>query len=150
MVINISNEIQKRYLPTNYVVFKCLFGNAGNERITTKFLEYVVGEKIEKVSTDFKLDLIRENQYMIYSAVQEINTRLADLEISNKQLLQIIHSANQNVSQMRTELDRLQKTSQLTAYYAQRAQVELEYMNRMNFYAKKYDNAGFFLQRPPV
>lgn len=97
-----------------------------------------------------RLDLIRENQYMIYSAVQEINTRLADLEISNKQLLQIIHSANQNVSQMRTELDRLQKTSQLTAYYAERAQVELEYMNRMNFYAKKYDNAGFFLQRPPV
>lgn len=61
MTKNISNERRRKYLPTNDVIFKCLFGNAGNERITAKFLEDILGEKIEEVSTDFKLDLIRDH-----------------------------------------------------------------------------------------
>lgn len=55
-----NSKAQRKYLPTNDVIFKCLFGNAGNERITKKFLEYVTGEKIEEVSTDFKLELLKE------------------------------------------------------------------------------------------
>lgn len=60
MVKCTKTQSQKKYLPTNDVIFKCLFGNAGNEQITRNFLEYVVGEKIEEISTDFKLDLLKE------------------------------------------------------------------------------------------
>ncbi|MBO5349552.1 MAG: Rpn family recombination-promoting nuclease/putative transposase [Clostridia bacterium] len=49
------------YGPTNDVIFKCLFGNKGNEKIAKSFLEYVTGEKIEQISTDCKLDLQRKS-----------------------------------------------------------------------------------------
>lgn len=43
--------------PKNDVVFKCLFGARGNEKITKDFLEHVIGEKIEEITTDWKLEL---------------------------------------------------------------------------------------------
>ena len=60
MVKITEEQKQKRYMPTNDVIFKCLLGNAGNERITKSFLESVVGEQIEEISTDFKLELLKE------------------------------------------------------------------------------------------
>lgn len=48
----------KKYLdPKNDVVFKCLFGARGNENITKDFLEHVIGEKIEEITTEWKLEL---------------------------------------------------------------------------------------------
>lgn len=47
--------------PRNDVVFKCLFGARGNERITKNFLEHITGEKIEEITTDWKLELERSS-----------------------------------------------------------------------------------------
>ena len=75
---------------------------------------------------------------------------LCDIEDSNKHLIGAFNSANCSIAQLNTEISQLQQTSQLNIYYAKRMQTELEYMNRMNFFAGKYDDAGFFLKRPPV
>ena len=60
MTENLTDSQTPKYLPTNDVIFKCLFGNPGNERITKSFLEHITGEKIEEISTNFKLELLKE------------------------------------------------------------------------------------------
>ena len=60
MAKSLTNTPSPKYLPTNDVIFKCLLGNPGNERITKSFLEHITGEKIEEISTNFKLELLKE------------------------------------------------------------------------------------------
>ena len=60
MAKSLTNTPSPKYLPTNDVIFKCLLGNPGNERITKSFLEYITGEEIEEISTNFKLELLKE------------------------------------------------------------------------------------------
>ena len=60
MTENLTDTQNPKYLPTNDVIFKCLLGNPGNERITKSFLEHITGEKIEEISTNFKLELLKE------------------------------------------------------------------------------------------
>ena len=52
--------ITKSMLPTNDVVFHCLFGAKGNERITKKFIEKIIGRNIESINLDKNLNLKRE------------------------------------------------------------------------------------------
>lgn len=42
------------------IVFKCIFGKKGNEKITKKFLEDILGEDLESVTVDWKLELNRD------------------------------------------------------------------------------------------
>ena len=60
MTKKLTNTPKPKYLPTNDVIFKCLLGNPGNERITKSFLEHITGEEIEEISTNFKLELLKE------------------------------------------------------------------------------------------
>ena len=60
MAKSLTNTPSPKYLPTNDVIFKCLLGNPGNERITKSFLEHITGEKIEEISTNFQLELLKE------------------------------------------------------------------------------------------
>ena len=60
MAKSLTNTPSHKYLPTNDVIFKCLLGNPGNERITKSFLEHITGEEIEEISTNFKLELLKE------------------------------------------------------------------------------------------
>ena len=60
MAKSLTNTPSPKYLPTNDVIFKCLLGNPGNERITKSFLEHITGEEIEEISTNFKLELLKE------------------------------------------------------------------------------------------
>ena len=60
MAKSLTNTPIPKYLPTNDVIFKCLLGNPGNERITKSFLEHITGEEIEEISTNFKLELLKE------------------------------------------------------------------------------------------
>ena len=60
MTEKLANNSKPKYLPTNDVIFKCLLGNPGNERITKSFLEHITGEEIEEISTNFKLELLKE------------------------------------------------------------------------------------------
>ncbi len=50
-----------KYGPMYDVIFKCLFGDRQNEKITKSFLENVIGDKIESITTDCKLELQRES-----------------------------------------------------------------------------------------
>ena len=60
MAKSLTNTPSPKYLPTNDVIFKCLLGNPGNERITKSFLEHITGDEIEEISTNFKLELLKE------------------------------------------------------------------------------------------
>ena len=60
MTKKLRNTPRPKYLPTNDVIFKCLLGNPGNERITKSFLKHITGEEIEEISTNFKLELLKE------------------------------------------------------------------------------------------
>lgn len=55
------SETQTYLNPQNDIVFKCLFGAKGNEKITKDFLEHIIGEKIEEITTDWKLELDRSS-----------------------------------------------------------------------------------------
>lgn len=48
---------KKQYGLTSDVYFKCLFGSKGNESITKNFIESIIGEKMDSVTTDYKLEL---------------------------------------------------------------------------------------------
>ena len=50
-----------KYGPMYDVIFKCLFGNKENEKITKSFLEDVIGDEIESITTDCKLELQRNS-----------------------------------------------------------------------------------------
>lgn len=119
------------------------------------------------------LDTIRQNQYMVYSAIQDANrqsarilesteqitSQLQTFQTSNQQLLGGIQAGlqrgiqaaeQQSVSmvQMTAQLSALQATSALTAYQTERTQRELHYMNRMDYLSGRNDDVFFNL--PPV
>ncbi len=48
-------------LPTNDVIFHCLFGTKGNEKITKAFLEKLLNKEVEEIDLDLNLNLIREH-----------------------------------------------------------------------------------------
>lgn len=48
-------------LPTNDVIFHCLFGTKGNEKITKAFLEKLLNKEVEEINLDLNLNLIREH-----------------------------------------------------------------------------------------
>ena len=51
---------EKLLLPTNDVIFHCIFGTIGNERITKAFLEKILNRKVDELNLDLNLNLIRE------------------------------------------------------------------------------------------
>lgn len=58
--MNNIKELQRRAkLPTNDIIFHCLFGTVGNEGITKDFLENVLKRRVEKIDLDKNLNLVR-------------------------------------------------------------------------------------------
>ncbi len=119
------------------------------------------------------LGKIQQNQYIVYSAIQDANRLSAEilrstnqmtdqlqaLQISNQQMLGGIQANIQRgilaagqqssaMAQITQQLSTLQATSALTAYQAERTQRELHYMNRMNYLSGKNDEVFFNL--PPM
>lgn len=97
-----------------------------------------------------QLNSIQQNQYMLYNAIQEGNKKLDTI-------LSSIDKVSEQISglipqQMETEryMNELEKNSEIMAYNTERIEKELTYMNRMNYFAGKYDDAGMFRRRPPV
>lgn len=113
-----------------------------------------------------QLEQIKQNQFMLYSAVQECNQRLGLIMRSIRQMAvdlndfcscsiqnsiqfnaQVTELNSQN-TQLNEHIAELQKTSALTAYHVERAQKELAYMNRMDYLSGRNDNV--FWNHPPV
>lgn len=95
-----------------------------------------------------QLDAIQENQYMLYSAIQENNRKMNEILAGISHLSGRMHGLNNQ--QVVSCLKQMERNSAITAYNAERIEKELSYMNRMNFYARKYDDAGMFRNRSPV
>lgn len=95
------------------------------------------------------LNQIKATQYMLYHAIQEGNQKM-NMILSGIDRIssQIDQAASSKEAPHR--LEELEKSSAIAAYHAERIEKELSYMNRMNYYSGKYDNAGMFRQRPPV
>ena len=53
--------VEKSLLPTNDVIFHCLFGQVGSEQITKTFIEKVLNRDIGKIDLDLNLNLQREH-----------------------------------------------------------------------------------------
>ena len=92
------------------------------------------------------LNKIQANQCILYNAIQEGNQKLNDILSGISQISDRITHATED----RADLDAIQKNSALIAYNTERIEKELSYMNRMNYFAGKYDDAGMFQRRPPV
>ncbi len=127
--------------------------------------------RLDRISTKLdviivQLEKIRDNQFMLYSALQESNRLLGQILSSMHQMSSdlgdfyssSIRSANQlhtqvseivsQNAQLSARMAELQKTSKLTAYHTERAQKELSYINRMSYLSGKNDDV--FFNRPPV
>ena len=52
----------KKILPKNDLVFQRIFGKVGNEKIAKRFIELIIGEKIESIDLDVNKELIREKE----------------------------------------------------------------------------------------
>lgn len=96
-----------------------------------------------------QLGAIQQNQYVLYSAIQESNQRSEQLLASVNQLVGGVQELNSQSRIMGDRLSSLQQSSALTAYHAERVQKELSYMNRMDYLTGRNDNAGLY-NRPPT
>ena len=113
-----------------------------------------------------QLEQIKQNQFMLYSAVQECNQRLGLIMGSIRQMVvdlndfcscsiqnsiqlnsQVAELNSQN-TQLNAHIAELKKTSALTAYHVERTQKELAYMNRMDYLSGRNDSV--FWNQPPI
>lgn len=75
---NIPEEITKKsLLPTNDVIFHCLFGQVGNEKITKDLIEKIINKKVAEIELDLNLNLIRE-KYDSKLGVLDVRAKAAD------------------------------------------------------------------------
>lgn len=113
-----------------------------------------------------KLNSIQNNQFMLYTAIQETNRQLSAIRNEIGQMVTHFEEAQalnyrmaentqaylekirENNATLQAQFASLQQSSALTAYQAERTQKELHYMNRMNYLSGKYDDVFFNL--PPT
>ena len=84
----------KMYKPTNDVIFKLIFGKAGNEKITKSLIEEIIQKKIPEITLNNKLDLPKqypEEKQMIADVIaKDKNDRKYIIEIQRKNYSGII------------------------------------------------------------
>lgn len=117
-----------------------------------------------------QLGQIRQNQFMLYTAIRESNQlseKILDasnnlseqfssfacdlssrITESSKQISNSLNSFHGDAAQLSSQIAELQKASELTAYCAERSQRELVYMNRMDYLSGRNDDV--FWNTPPV
>lgn len=95
-----------------------------------------------------KLEQIKNNQYMLYSAIQESNRQAVRIVESTQRMADSLQGLSGQAEELNSRISELQKSSALTAYETERAQKELAYMNRMNYLTGRND--GPFYNVPPT
>ena len=80
----------KFYPPTNDVIFHCLFGTKGQEKITKAFLEGLLKKEIKELDLDRKLEFIRE----YYNNKEEIADVRATDSNKNSYILEMQNKTN--------------------------------------------------------
>ena len=102
-----------------------------------------------------QLEQIKQNQFMLYSAIQSSNQCLSQIVDSTNhmasQLDDFYNGAtplNDQIAELNARIAELQARSALTAYHTERTQKELAYMNRMDYLSGRNDDV--FWNHPPV
>lgn len=108
-------------------------------------LDRIITELIHIV---YELSSIRQNQYTLYSAIQDSNRQSARLLDSSERMASSLEGFHGEVVELNKRIASMQKTSELTAYCSERTQKELAYMNRMNYLSGRNDNV--FWNVPPT
>ena len=113
--------------------------------------------RLDRIITSLNLILanlqaIRQNQYVLYSAIQDSSRKVSAIVDNANQMANHIEqiSVQQRISdsELRRQISRLQESSELNAYLSERTHRELSYMNRMNYFAGRND--GSFYNLPPT
>lgn len=101
------------------------------------------------------LEKIQQNQFMLYSAIQNSNQRLSQIMDSTNHMASRLDDfyngatpLNDQTAELNARIAELQASSTLTAYHAERTQKELAYMNRINYLSGRNDDV--FFNHPPV
>lgn len=102
-----------------------------------------------------RLEQIQQNQFMLYSAIQNSNQRLSQIMDSTSRMASRLDDfyngatpLNNQMAELNARIAELQASSALTAYHTERTQKELAYMNRMDYLAGRNDDV--FFNHPPV
>lgn len=77
------------------------------------------------------LEEIKQNQYIIYSAICEANRKLGDILESNNRIETGVRGLQVQGDELNERISGLQVTSGLNLYFNELTQKELSYMNRM-------------------
>lgn len=94
-----------------------------------------------------RLDVIRNNQYMLYSAIQETNQQITQILKSTNYVMNRLQNFQGQAEELVARINSVEKNSMLATYQAESMQKELHYMNRMNYLSGKYNNV--FYNAPP-
>lgn len=93
------------------------------------------------------LAAIQQNQYMLYSSIEESNRRSTQLLVAANKIADRLQVLDRRSEVFQMQLTDLQKSSALGAYHTERVQKELAYMNRMDYLTGRND--GVFYNLPP-
>lgn len=94
-----------------------------------------------------QLNVIRNNQYMLYSAIQETNQQITQILKSTNYVMDSLQNFQGQAEELVASIKSVEKNTMLATYQAESIQKELHYMNRMNYLSGKYKNV--FYNAPP-
>lgn len=89
------------------------------------------------------LEKIKQNQFMLYSAIQESNSRLSQIMKATELINDNLLSFQGTVDELNAYIAEIWKNSEINAYCEERSQKELSYMHRAIFSPSYYDNVVF-------
>lgn len=81
-----------------------------------------------------RLDAIKENQYMLYSAIQETNQKAEEILKSTNCVIDRLQNLYISTEKLNAGMASIERTSAATAYCTQRMQEEMEYIRRVNIF----------------
>ncbi len=85
------------------------------------------------------LEQIKNNQYMLYASIKEINGRLDYLITLKSDMLEMINNLSDNVKDTAHKLEELKKNSYIATYNSERIKKEIEYLNKMKYLSGDFD-----------
>lgn len=91
-----------------------------------------------------RLSQIRQNQYLLYTAIESGNERASQIVQSTKTLSTKLDTLQMQGRDCSRELRALQATSSVSAYNLERLNKEIHYMNRMKYLSGDYKAASYY------
>ena len=110
-----------------------------------------IGGTLDEINRN--VNKIRENQFMLFSAIKENTQSLHRIEDNVEKMSDEIKTGFSGVASTLGSIDRhldeITRNSAVSAYANMQSERELHYMNRVNYYSGRNDDAGFWRKTPP-